>query len=398
LEQGHDRLHVVHLIESLGPGGAERLLYTNLKHFDTSRIRSTVITVYPHDTHWIEPITALGVPVVSLDCHSKRDIPKGIWRLRKWLRANRPDIIHSHLWAANIIGRMAARLTKVSLVSSIHSPDYEPQGWADGTGVSKIKLQTVKLLDRWTAQLGSDRLIAVSEYVKQSAGRDLYFSLDSIDRVYNPVDVDLLQASGGKNREELLSECGLPADCVMLLNVARVSALKGLLYAVQALPEILSRFPSAHLVSVGAATDWTPRLEREADSIGVSDHFHLLGARRNVMDFLHACDIFVFPSLYEGFGIALVEAMAAGCACIATNIGPIPEIIEDRANGVLVPPGDATAIAEAVCELLSNQPMQMQLGKAAAVTAARKFRPEESAARLIQVYELVLAGRQHAKL
>jgi glycosyltransferase involved in cell wall biosynthesis len=392
--QKHDPLHVVHLIESLGPGGAERLLYTNLKHFDTTRIRSTVIVVYPQATHWVKPITELGVPIVSLDCQSTREIPQGIRRLRKWLRNNRPDIIHSHLWAANIIGRIAARLTGVPLVSSIHNPDHEPQTWADGAGVSMVKRLTAKLLDRWTAQLGSDRLIAVSEYVKQSAGRDLHFSLDLIDRVYNPVDVNLLQAPVEKNRDELLRECGLPADCVMLLNVARVSAQKGLLYALQALPEILRQFPSAHLVSVGATTDpdWTARLEREADSLGVADHFHLLGARRNVMDFLHACDVFVFPSLYEGFGIALVEAMGAGCACIATNVGPIPEVITDGIDGVLVPPGDAVAIAQVVCELLSKPSMQMQLGKAAAITAIRQFRPEDSADRLIQVYESVLAA------
>src|ERR1043166_7870664 len=79
------RLHVVHLIEALGPGGAERLLYTNLKHFDPERIRSTVITVYPHASHWLEPITALGVPVVTLNCSGTRDIPKGIRTLRNWL-------------------------------------------------------------------------------------------------------------------------------------------------------------------------------------------------------------------------------------------------------------------------------------------------------------------------
>jgi glycosyltransferase involved in cell wall biosynthesis len=399
LAQKHDRLHVVHLIESLGPGGAERLLYTNLKHFDPARIRSTVITVYPHATHWVEPITELGIPVVSLNCESTRQIPQGIRRLRKWLRANQPDIIHSHLWAANIIGRIAARLTNVPLVSSIHNPDHEPQTWADGAGVSMFKRRTAKAMDRWTAQLGSDRLIAVSEYVKQSAGRDLHFSLDLIDRVYNPIDVDLLEAPIEKQRDELLHECGLPADSVMLLNVARVSAQKGLLYALQALPEILPQFPSVHLVSVGSTTDphWTSRLEREANSLGVADHFHLLGARRNVMNFLHACDIFVFPSLYEGFGIALVEAMAAGCACIATNVGPLPEVIEDGVDGILVPPGDASAIARAVCELLSNKLLQTQLRKAAAVTAVRRFRPEESAERLLRVYESVLAGRRHGK-
>ena len=188
------KLHVVHLIETLGPGGAERLLYTNLKHFDSDRIRSTVITVYPHGTHFREPITELGVPVMSLNCRSTRDIPKGISRLRARLRANRPDLVHSHLWAANVIGRLAGRMTGVPVMSSVHNPDHEPQAWTDGADVSLMKRHAVKALDRWTANLGSTRMIAVSDYVRKSAARDLHFPLDSIDLVYNPFDVDLMKA------------------------------------------------------------------------------------------------------------------------------------------------------------------------------------------------------------
>ena len=164
-------IHVVHVIESLGPGGAERLLYTNLKHFDPERVRSTVITVYPHNTHWVEPVKELGVPVVSLDCRSTRDIPKGVSRLRAWLRANRPDLVHSHLWAANMIGRIAGRLTKTPVISSIHNPDHEAEAWADGADVGLFKRRIVRELDRWTAHAGNKRMIAVSRYVKESANR-----------------------------------------------------------------------------------------------------------------------------------------------------------------------------------------------------------------------------------
>jgi glycosyltransferase involved in cell wall biosynthesis len=229
-------IHVAHVIESLGPGGAERLLYTNLKHLDPERIRSTVITVYEHGTHWVEPITELGVPVVSLNCNGTRDIPKGVSRFRAWLRANRPDLVHSHLWAANVIGRIAGRLTGVPVISSVHNPDHEPQAWSDGADVSLIKRHAVKAIDRWTANLGSTRMVAVSDYVRKSAGRDLHFPLQSIDLVYNPFDVDLMKAPV-KDRAELLREIGLPDETQILLNVARVSPQKGLLYAVRALPE-----------------------------------------------------------------------------------------------------------------------------------------------------------------
>ena len=384
-------IHVAHVIESLGPGGAERLLYTNLKHFDPERVRSTVITVYDHGTHWVEPVKELGVPVVSLDCRSTRDIPKGVSRLRAWLRANRPDLVHSHLWAANVISRIAGRLSGVPVVSSVHNPDHEPQAWSDGANVSLMTRHAVKALDRWTAKFGSTRMVAVSDYVRKGAGRDLHFPLDSIDLVYNPFDVDLMKAPV-KDRGELLRELGLPVESLILLNVARVSPQKGLLYAVRALPEILKQYPRAQLLSVGATTDprWTAELKREAEALGVADHFHMLGARANVVDFLRACDIFVFPSLYEGLGIALIEAMAAGCVCVATNTGPIPEVVQDGKDGVLVPSADAEALARAICDLLGDPARRSRLGTAAKQTAFSKFQPKEQAERLTRVYESVI--------
>ncbi|HEV8430619.1 MAG TPA: glycosyltransferase family 4 protein [Pyrinomonadaceae bacterium] len=387
-----NQIHVAHVIETLGPGGAERLLYTNLKHFDRQRIVNTVITVYPHATHWVEPIKELGITVINLNCRGPRDIPKGISRLRNWLRANRPDLIHSHLWAANIISRLAGRLTNVPVLSSVHNPDHEPQAWADGADVSLIKRHTAKALDRWTANLGSAKLIAVSDYVRHSAARDLHFSLESIELVYNPFDVDLIKKAEEKSRAELLREWNIPTDSLILVNVARVSPQKGLLYALRALPEILRQHTHVHLISVGSTSDtrWAAQLKGEAETLGVADRFHMLGAQPNVVDFLRACDIFVFPSLYEGLGIALIEAMAAGCVCVASATGPIPEVVQHGKDGILVPPGQADDLARAVNELLSDPARRAELSAAAKQTAFRKFQPEESAERLMCIYESVL--------
>lgn len=393
------RVHVVHLIEALGPGGAERLLYTNLKHLDQEQFRSTVITVYPHDTHWLEPIKALGIPVVSLNCRNTREIPKGIRTLRAWLLANQPDLIHSHLWAANIIGRIAGRLTGIPVISSVHNPDHEAEAWADGANVSLIKRRIVRALDRWTANIGNDRLIAVSDYVRQSANRHLRVPLDAIELVYNPFDTDLFTAARATSRAELLRACGLPSNSFILLNVGRVSPQKGLVFALRALPSIHKRFPSAHLLSVGATADarWVEQLEQEATALGVKDHFHIVGGRRDVIDFLRACDVFVFPSLYEGLGIALIEAMAAGRACVASSVGPIPEVVRDGEDGILVPPGDPEAIAAAVCRLLDDESQRQLLGKAATKTAFSRFQPQQSADALTRIYESVNAAKMNKK-
>jgi glycosyltransferase involved in cell wall biosynthesis len=388
-------MRVVHLIEALGPGGAERLLYTNLKHFNPERVKSTVITVFPHATHWREPIEALGVPVVCLECRGPRDIPRGIRTLRTWLRENPTDVIHTHLWTANIIGRVAARFSRTPVISSIHNPDHEPEAWADGADVNLMKRRVVRELDRWTAHTACDRMIAVSEYVKRSANRHLGVSLDAIEVVYNPFDVDLVNTPPTADRAELLRTLGLAPDSLILLSVARVSPQKGLIYALRALPEILKQYPAVQLVSVGATTDpaWHKQLEREATALGVADRFHLLGARRDVIDFLRACDVFIFPSLYEGLGIALIEAMAAGCACVASAAGPIPEVVTDGEDGVLVPPGEPEAIAAAVCRLLADESLRVRLGTAATESVLRRFRPEQSAATLTRIYQELVESK-----
>lgn len=390
------QLHVVHIIEDLGAGGAERLLYTNLKSLDPRRVRSTVVTVYPHATHWAGPIQELGVKVVNLECDSPRNLLSAIKRFRRWLYEERPDLIHSHLWAANVVARIAGRFAGIPVISSVHSPDHEAEVWNDGADVSLAKRLAAKTIDRWTSWFGNQRLIAVSDYVRQSAHKSLKFPLANIDLLYNPIDADLLSLPSSKNRAELLSECGLPEDAVLLLSVGRISPAKGLVFAVRALPRILENYPAAHLLAVGPTTDqeWVAQVTTEAAKLGVEDHLHLIGARSDVVEFLRAADVFLFPSLYEGLGIALIEAMAAGCACVASSTGPLPEIIADGKTGLLVPAGDSDALAEAVNRLLASSELRTELGTAARQSVLQRFQPQPAVDRLTEIYESVARARE----
>jgi glycosyltransferase involved in cell wall biosynthesis len=385
-------MRIVHLIEDLGSGGAERLLYTNLKYFDRSLFQSEVITVFSNSTHWKEPIEALGVKVTSLDCRNLRDLPKGVRRLRRLLHNSRPDLIHTHLWAANVIGRVTGRLGGIPVIGSIHNPDHEPDAWDDGAEVSLLKRWMAWSMDRWTARFGCERLVAVSEHVRRSAHERLGFPLERIDLLYNPIDIDQFQSGAPRGRQQLIEELSLPEGSFILLNVARVSPQKGLLYAIRALPAVRDKYPETYLVSVGDTVDhrWLSRLEAEADSLGVARHMRFLGVRRDIPDLLRCCDLFVFPSLYEGLGISLIEAMASGCACVASRAGPITEVIRQGVDGLLVPPADVQALADAVCLLLNDGARRKRLGEAAAKSVRAQFHPEAAARKLEDVYEAVL--------
>jgi glycosyltransferase involved in cell wall biosynthesis len=382
------KLKVLHLIEGLGSGGAERLLYTNLKHFDRARLENEVVTVFSAADYWKQPILDLDVPVSTLDCRSLRDIMTGVRRLRKEIARFQPHLIHTHLWTANIVGRIAGFLTGTPVISSIHNPEYEPEVLTDTAHLNSKKLFVARSLDKWTARVACRKMLAVSRYVKESASLHLDFPLAKIEVLYNPVDVSDLCSGSVRTRAGVLNELNLPADSLILLNVARVAPQKGLLYAIQSLAEIRRKFPETHLISVGGKDDatWLARLEEEIEKLGLKNHVHLLGARRDVKDFLYNCDLFVFPSLFEGLGIALTEAMAVGCACVASDIKPLDEFVENEVDGMFFPPRNPAALARAAVNLLENEKKREAIGAAAREKALSLFQPQPAADKLTEIY------------
>lgn len=377
------------MIEGLGSGGAERLLHTNLRYLDPAAVESEVVTVFSAGDYWRGRIEELGVGVRSLDCGGYRGIPAGVFRLRKLIKKTRPDVIHTHLWAANVIGRIAGRLAGVPVISSIHNPEYEPEALATTSPAAKRKIEIARLTDRWTARFGCRRMIAVSEYVKECTVLRLGFPEDRIDVLYNPIETS--DAKEAASRAEILKSFGLAEDAVLLLTVARLSPQKGFVHAVRAMPEILRAEPRGRLVSVGAHGDGAYKefVKNEIASLSVADSVVLAGERKDIDGIIAACDVFLFPSLFEGLGIALAEAMAAGRACVSSRIRPLDEFVNDGENGLLIEAADPEEIAKAVISLMGDDEKRRSMGASAASTANRMFQPEPAAARLTEIYRLV---------
>lgn len=343
------------------------------------------MTVYPRGDYWKEEIASLGVTVGNLNCEKYSDIYWGVQCLRGELRADKPDIIHTHLWTANVIGRVAGLLSGVPVISSIHNPEYEPEATE---GMSRSKLFAARQIDKGTARLGCNRMIAVSNYVRNSAHQRIGYPLEKIDVIYNPID--MAQAPTFDKRI-LFDEIGLPADAVLILNVGRVAPQKGLIHAIDAIEIVVKQMPNVHFVHIGAngASSYLTAVEARIKRSGISNNLHLIGERRDVGDFLRAADLFVFPSLFEGLGIALAEAMASRLPCVASNIKPLDEFVASGVNGILVPPKNATVLAEAILDLLRSPEKVQRIGSAARETALAMFRPEPAADRLTEIYQTV---------
>ena len=379
-------LRILHVIEALGTGGAERLLFTNLKHLDHAAVESEVVKFFEGPNFWRGPIEELGVKVTDLGATKYSDIPRAIFLLRRHLAANRPDLIHTHLFAANVVGRVAGRLLGIPVVSSIHNPEYESEALQSVGRSGQVKITAARFVDSLTAFAGCTKMVGVSEFVRESIARKLLYPADKIEIIHNPVSS--INQKPSSDRKTLLEKLGLPADARVLLNVGRVGPQKGILAAIRAMPLVVEHEPRAFFLSVGAQTDpvYAEKVANKIAELGVGERVRLLGERSDIADLLSACDVFVFPSLFEGLGIALAEAMAAGCACVVSRIRPFDEFLTDGENAVIVPPNDADALAEAILDLLSDEDKRTRLGAAARQTAVSMFSPAPAARKLEALY------------
>jgi glycosyltransferase involved in cell wall biosynthesis len=169
--------------------------------------------------------------------------------------------------------------------------------------------------------------------------------------------------------------------------------IKGHEYLIAAIARLRQDFPSLHLVIVGSG-DRHDALLQQAESVGLSDAVHLLGHRDDVEACLAGMDLFVLPSLNEGMGRALIEAMAAGLPVIASRVGGIPAVVSHELTGLLVSPGDAGALAVALRQLLDQPEWAAQLGAAASRSVDSRY----GSASMVQAIESIFAEalRVHA--
>ncbi len=186
----------------------------------------------------------------------------------------------------------------------------------------------------------------------------------------------------------LRDELNLRADQPIVLVLSRMQANKGHRFLIDAAPAILAQFPQAHFVFAGLP-DERAALEAYIDQLGLTQSFSTLGVRGDVPQLLRQADVYVLPSLAEGFSLALVEAMAAGLPCIATRVGGASEIIRNGETGFLVPPANTEALAHAVIRALQLNTQERQHMSEAARHSARQFSVEAMANSTFVVYQSV---------
>lgn len=313
----------------------------------------------------------LNIPVTRLIIRHDADFTL-VWRLARLLRREQPDIVHTHLIHADLYGTIAARLARVPcVISSRHNDDR-----------FRYRLP-VRLLNRllwhWT-----DAGIAISDAIRDFSIRVEGAPARRMHTIHyglNPTSLPPVPTA----RHEMRARLGLPDEITLIGSVCRLIEQKGLSYALRGFASVAAEFPLAHYVIAG---DGPLRrdLEHAAGTLGIAERVHFLGWQDNVYPVLASLDVFLAPSLWEGFGLVLLEAMAYRLPIISTRVSAIPEIVLDGQTGWLVPPRDADALATALRAALTDDAERQRRGQSGRQRLETSFTVDTMVERTLALY------------
>lgn len=373
---------VVHLCTVLRRGGAENHLLTLLAGLGSTGEYKPHLVAFRADEGGAASLRGdferSGVQVHLLGQERAWD-PRGVVRLAALLRQIKPAIVHTHLCRSDLFGPPTAALSGVPMrVSTVHNVE------------ERFRKRAFQPLFRASYHF-DQRIIAISDAIAAALVRYLGLRREKIARIYygcaplpTPPPAQVAQARAA---------LGFAADELVIGTLGRLAVQKGQTHLVAAFARLHARQPNARLLLVGHPDpDGTAeRLRAQVAALGIERQVVFAGFRADVAAVLSAMDIFVLPSLWEGFGLVLLEAMGLGRPIVASAVDAIPEVVRDGVEGLLVCVGSDAALAAALERLLTDAPLRQKLG-AAGAARAREFPAARMLAETVALYRSLEAA------
>jgi glycosyltransferase involved in cell wall biosynthesis len=369
------RVRVLHIVTWLGVGGAERLVLTAATGLSPATFESAVCCFIERG-RLADEAERHGIKVWCLEAFPSLRRPAVLCRLYRIIRAFRPDIVHTHLQAPNLYGRLMALAARVPVVIASEHNVY--------TSKARRHVWMERLLARRTAAL-----VAVSDQVQRFLATQLRIEPSAIRVVRNGIATPAV--SSPQAVDALRRRLALPADQFVLGTVASLTPKKGHAFLFRALAGLRDRGLHCSLILAGDGPE-RASLEALAATLGLADRVHFLGVEAQVGDVLALIDLFVLPSITEGLPLALLEAMAAGKPVVATEVGGVPDVITSGTNGLLVPAKAVEPIVDAVQTLLMDPQLRASYGARGRATVLAGFTEDQHLASLGALYLSLVNG------
>ncbi|MCX5783453.1 MAG: glycosyltransferase [Elusimicrobia bacterium] len=359
-------MKILYITTSTTIGGAERVLHSVVTGINRAKYNPCAVISLKPKGHFAGLIEQAGVEVKSLDMGYFPSVGD-LARLKKEIAFYKPDIVHAFMFRAIQFTRLAKKDFSFKLISSPHC-DYSAKNF----------------LLRYADRLLENRDDMEAFESKHSAQ---YFISE---QGYLPPKTAVVYGGVNRNqwffssteREEIRMKLNISPGEILVCSVGRLDRLKGFQYLIKAAALVKNMGIKFAIVGHGSMEK---KLRALAAKLKVSDSVIFAGYQENPRPWLCAADIFAFPTLWEGMGLAILEAMSVGLACAASSVGGVGEIIKNNETGMLVPPSNPQKLAEIIIELAQHRELREKLGG-----NAREFvRSQMSVEKMILGYEAV---------
>lgn len=366
--------NVLHVITTLNPAGAETLLLNFVTKFNDANYQNFISYIYGKGKLLKENKWRNQVEVFDLTRNGKFDY-FSLYHLIKIIKAKKIDIVHTHLVHAGILGKLAARFVGVKHIVTTRHYGYE----------RKENTFLYRLEERLTGS--ASVVIAVSNAVKRYLIDRNVIPEEKITVIYNAIDLEMF------NPDQVTQTFQKDSSDLIIGSVGRLHPQKGFTVLLESFRLVHEQLPNVILEIVGDGV-LRENLQDQAKKLNIADKIRFMGRipHQEIVQKLSQWDLFVISSMWEGFGIAIIEAMAMEKAVVATNVGGIIEVIDNGINGYLVPPESPTALAQRIIELLSNETKRVEMAKAAREKALKHFSIEQCVEKTKNVYDSLLTS------
>lgn len=342
---------VLQLIKGLGRGGAEQLVVSAVRYADRDAFDCEVAYLLPHKDALVPELEELQVPVHCLEGAGNLSwVP----RLRDLIRSRGVDLVHAH-------SPYPAAFVRLSVSPGLPIVYTEHNVWDRYRPATRWANMATFARNNW--------VFAVSDQVRASIAYPRGFRAlrrpPSETLYHGPDPGALAEVCPDGVRAEL----GIPPDVPVVGTVANFKGHKGIPHLLRAARVVADRIPGIRFVLVGTGPLERQRRE-EASRLGLDGTAIFTGFRGDAIRMASAFDVFVLPSLKEGLSIALLEAMALGKPVVVTNAGGLPEVVSDGVEGLVVPPANPAALAQAILRLVGDDDLRGRCGDAARLRAS----------------------------